>query len=86
MRAISLSGRIALGFFAVTCIAGCGTTAVISDLQTDKVIVQAKGSDMSVIEAEARKGCAIHRRQPVPISNRCLNHFCSQTAYLYACT
>ena len=86
MRVINLSRRTALSLFAALCITGCSTTAVISDLQTDKVIVQAKGSDMSVIEAEARKGCAIHRRQPVPISKRCLDHFCSQTAYLYACT
>ena len=86
MRAINMSIRLALPLYAALCITGCSTTAVISDLQTDKVIVQANGSDMTVIEAEARKGCAIHRRQPVPISKRCLDHLCSQTAYLYACT
>ena len=71
---------------AVLWLGGCATKAVISDLQTDKVVVQASGSDMSVIEAEARKGCAIYKRHPIPISKRCLDNLCMQTAYLFACT
>lgn len=83
---MKLSRKILLAIAAGLFLGSCGTTAVISDLQTDKVVVQATGSDMAVIESEARKGCAIHRRHPVPISKRCLDHFCNQTAYLYACT
>jgi hypothetical protein len=83
---MNFTRKIVFALLAAVCIAGCSTTAVISDLQTDKVIVQADGNNLSVIEAEARRGCAIHNRRPVPISHRCLDHFCTQMAYLYACT
>ena len=43
-------------------ITGCATTAVIVDLEDDKVIVQGSGGDMVVINSEARKGCAMHDR------------------------
>lgn len=66
-------------------LAGCATQAVVADLTTDRVIVQAIGTDMEVIGAQARQGCAIHGRTPVPISHRCLNQYCTQRAYLFAC-
>lgn len=64
---------------------GCVTRAVISDLEEDKVVVDATGRDRNVIDAEATKGCAIHGRLPVPISSRCLDEYCIRSAYLYAC-
>ena len=70
---------------APVAVTGCSTRAVITDLQTDKVIVEARGSNVSVIEEEARKGCAIHNRSPFPVSKRCLDGFCTRTAYLFAC-
>ena len=66
-------------------VVGCATNAVISDLEEDKVIVQASGGDMSVIQAEARKGCAIHNRAPVEVSYRCLDGYCMRKEYLFAC-
>ena len=66
-------------------LAGCQTRAVIADLEEDKVIVQATGNDMSVIRAKAREGCAIHNRYPVEISFNCLDGYCMQKNYLFAC-
>jgi hypothetical protein len=64
---------------------GCATHAVISDLEEDKVKVQANGNDMSVIMAEANGGCSIHGRKPVAISNRCLDGYCINKEFLFAC-
>jgi hypothetical protein len=66
-------------------VGGCATRAVIADLEDDKVIVQASGSDMTVINAEAQKGCQVHDRTAVPISHTCLNAYCTVSNYLYAC-
>jgi hypothetical protein len=63
----------------------CATKALIADLETDKVIVEAEGSNMSLIEEEARKGCAIHNRSPIAVSKKCLDGFCRRAAYLFAC-
>jgi hypothetical protein len=69
----------------VLAVSGCATRAVISDLEEDKVKVQASGNDMTVIRAEAQKGCAVHDRSPVQISYRCLDGYCIQKEYLFAC-
>lgn len=66
-------------------LAGCQTSAVISDLEEDKVVVQASGNDETVIYAKAREGCQIHGRVPVAISSRCLDGYCIQSEYLFAC-
>ena len=66
-------------------LAGCATQAVISDLETDKVKVVASGNDGTVIMAAARKGCAVHKRTPVSISRRCLDNYCINVEYLFAC-
>lgn len=66
-------------------LAGCATSAVVADLEEETVIVQAKGSDFAVIEAEAKKGCAIHGRKPVSISKSYLDGYCIRAQYLFAC-
>ena len=66
-------------------LAACGTNAVISDLESDKVKVQARGGDMAVIDEEARRGCAIHGRSAVQVSYICLDQYCIRKEYLYAC-
>ena len=74
---------IAISFSLVS--TACTTKALIADLKTDKVIVEADGSNMSIIEEEARKGCAIHNRSPIAVSKKCLDGFCRRAAYLFAC-
>ena len=67
-------------------ITGCATTAVISDLESDKVLVQGSGGDMSIINAEARRGCAIHgKTASAAISWTCVDQYCMTKRYLYAC-
>ena len=80
--------RIALCLCAAA-LAGCGTSALIADLEHDKVIVQASGVsfDLDVVKAEAARGCAIHNRTAVgPLSNRCdRNSSCYTRYFLFAC-
>lgn len=66
-------------------IAACTTHPVIADLEEDKVIIQARGNDISAVQAEARKGCQIHGREPVSISYSCLDEYCFKKQYLFAC-
>lgn len=66
-------------------VAACATHAVISDIATDKVKVVASGGDQAVIMGQAREGCAHYKRTPVPISKRCLDAYCVQSEYLFAC-
>lgn len=77
--------QIIAACLAALSLAGCATRAVISDLEEDKVKVQANGNDMNVVNAEARKGCAIHNRSPVQISYRCMDGYCIQKEWLFAC-
>jgi hypothetical protein len=65
-------------------VSGCAQ-AVIADLEEDKVIVEASGNDHSLIQAEARKGCQIHGREPVSISYSCMDQYCIRARYLFAC-
>lgn len=67
-------------------VAGCGTTAYIEDLKSDEVIVNGKGSDMSIIDAKARMGCAAHdKTASAAISSTCVDQNCIWKRYLYAC-
>jgi hypothetical protein len=60
-------------------------TPVISDLEDDKVLVQYAGTDQSLIDNEAARGCAIHSRTSYgPISNRLLTDS-GPREFLYAC-
>jgi len=78
---VSLAAALGAAIF----LSGCVTKAVISDLESDKVIVQATGNDMAIIMAEARRGCSMHGRVPQEVSYRCLDNYCVQKEYLFAC-
>jgi hypothetical protein len=65
-------------------VTGCAS-AVISDLEDDKVIVQGTYADAAMVKAEADAGCSIHGKQAVPISQRCLDGYCTTRSYLFAC-
>jgi predicted metalloprotease with PDZ domain len=60
-------------------------SAVISDLEDDKVIVQGTYADAAMIQAEANEGCAMHGKQAIPISSRCMDKYCTRRNYLFAC-
>ena len=78
-----LRGVAAVALAAV--VVGCGTHAVISDIATDKVKVVASGNDANVIMQQAREGCSHYKRVPVAISKRCIDQYCIQSEYLFAC-
>lgn len=81
MKKLQLAVLVAT--FAV--LAGCATQAVISDIATDKVKVVASGGDQNIIMEQAREGCSHYKRVPVAISKRCLDQYCIQSEYLFAC-
>ena len=59
---------------ALFVLGGCTTPAptVITDLEDDKVIIQAVATTaFEQILDKATEGCAIHGRKPVPISESC---------------
>lgn len=50
---------------------GCVTQPLISDVETDKVIIQAEDrGDSATVQEKAREGCAIHGRTPRYVSTR----------------
>ena len=59
--------------FAIAVIlVGCTEPAGIVDLEEDKVVVKVPtGTDANVVKSMARKGCAIHGRAPVLVSEIC---------------
>lgn len=77
--------KIAILILAAATLSGCATQAVIADLEDDKVIVQAQGNDMTVINAEAQRGCQMHGKTARQVSKACLNGWCTAANYLYAC-
>ena len=79
MRAVTGAGLV------LAAVAACATHAVISDIATDKVKVVASGNDQQVIMTQAREGCSHYKRVPVAISKRCLDQYCIQSEYLFAC-
>lgn len=64
-------------------VSGRATQPAIADLEEDKVLVEAWGSENAVIVEEAQFGCAIHARRAVPLSSWCLEAVCSDC--LFAC-
>ncbi len=67
-------------------IAGCAPSQAIKDLEEDKVIVAETGdmrSRIEDIERLAQEGCALHRREAVPIS--VITGYYGRREYLFAC-
>jgi hypothetical protein len=65
-------------------VSGCASP-VIYDLESDKVMVQATGDDAATRHT-ADEGCTIHGRKAVgPLSQRCLDGYCINKVYLFAC-
>jgi len=79
MNRFSISG--AIGLF----LTGCTGSAVITDLAQDKVAVQATYANQNQVRAEADRGCAMHGRRAVPVSDKCLDSTCTSQSFLFAC-
>lgn len=74
-----------IGLVSLLLLPGCASRAVIADLENDKAIIQLTGSDFSVADAEAQKGCNIHGKYAQRISHICKGSYCSRKDVLYAC-
>lgn len=77
--------RTVSGIVAAFSLAACGTTAVVTDISQDKVRMVVSGNDAAFIQAKVNEACGVYKRDPVPISYRCLDLYCIETEYLWAC-
>lgn len=66
-------------------LAGCSSSAVIRQVDENRVIVQAKNASQTQVRAEADRGCAFHGRSAVSVSQQCLDANCSTQQFLFAC-
>ncbi len=82
LTAVLVAGTALLG--------GCTNPSplVISDLQTDKVVIQAdRDEDNAAVLGKAREGCAVHGRTPLAISTlqKCSHTVCSSPFWSTYC-
>jgi hypothetical protein len=77
-------GRIFLLLFFV--LVGCAGEPAVADISQDKVLVHGNGANQSQVLAEAQRGCGMFNRGAVFMSQRCMDQYCIQKAYLFACT
>lgn len=71
-------------FLFILVLAGCYAPA-ISEISDSGVRVQYAVDNVSGIDAEAAKGCAIYGKQAVRLSDRCASDNCYVREALYAC-
>ena len=77
--------QLYLGLVTGVFLTGCTSTAVISKLDEDQVIVEATHPNQAQVREEANRGCAFHGRAAVPVSDRCLDESCNTKSFLFAC-
>jgi hypothetical protein len=82
--------RTSVVILTTIALVACAAPApVISDLETDKVLVQYDGNDTATLQGEAQRGCSIHGRTAYsPISSHCYNqgyYACYGYEHLFAC-
>lgn len=66
--------------------AACAAPAVISDINDSSLKIQVNSyTPATEIAAKAREGCGIYNKQPVPISERCMDGYCTYKELLFAC-
>lgn len=66
--------------------AACAAPAVISDISDSSLKLQANNyTPPAEILAEADRGCALYNKEPVRISERCMDGYCSYKEVLFAC-
>lgn len=67
-------------------LASCAApSATLVDIDPDSVIVHSYGDDLALVNAEAKKGCALAGKEAVPISHVCDGGYCRYKRWLYAC-
>jgi predicted metalloprotease with PDZ domain len=66
-------------------LAACSSSAVLTELNEDGVIVEARFPNPTHVQAEASRGCAFHGRTAVSVSKQCLDQTCSTQRFVFAC-
>ena len=77
--------QIYVGMVISVLMAGCSSSAFVSALHEDEVIVRAEHANETQVRAEANQGCAIHGRTAEPVTTRCLNESCTAQEFRFAC-
>jgi hypothetical protein len=76
--------RFLCSVIALAVLAGCAQP-VISDINDSSLrVVQRLGTPMEQVHAEAKRGCNIYGKTPMPISHKCLDGYCFTKQHLYA--
>lgn len=78
-----MKSAIAVALLAV--LTGCATQASVSDVAQDHVRVQALGDDVGPVNEQGFRACNMFGRRAVAMSTRCLDAYCLQKEYLFAC-
>jgi hypothetical protein len=82
--------RAPLALAATIALAGCATTAAISDISDSKVSVQSNKQELdATIISEAERGCSQYDKRPVHLSIRCSvfnQGVCMAYDHLFSCT
>lgn len=67
-------------------LAGCSSTPVISDISDSSVKVQSQAASAdATVMAKANEGCGLYKKKAVALSRRCLDGYCINKEYLFAC-
>ena len=70
---------------SITFVLSACASPFIYDVQTDKVVVQSQGDNEATMQTD-NEGCGIYGRKAIgPLSYRCLDGYCINKAYLFAC-
>lgn len=72
-------------FLSSLALAACSSSAVITELNEDRVIIEARFPSPTQVEAEASRGCAFHGRTAVSVSKQCLDQACDTQRFVFAC-
>jgi hypothetical protein len=71
----------------VLALAGCGTSAVISDINDSAVHVQVHGDIQDPkVRSEAQQGCQRYDKSAQYVSHRCLDGYCIAKDVLFTCS
>lgn len=74
-----------LAALSLLALAGCETQTAVTDIGQDKVRIGATGDDVAPVNARAVEACGLYKRRPIAQSWRCLDAYCINKEYLFAC-
>lgn len=70
---------------ALAVLTACAGQPVVGEMSQDRVIIVGNNAGEPAILAEANRGCGMYGRSAHFMSWRCMDQYCVQKAYLFAC-